>query len=537
MNRAVPAGMRLLAIELRNPRLRLDSARSAGRILAVVIAWWMAASGLNARETWLRARTDHFEVFSAASEKQTRRLIADLEQFRASFIATFGLRPAHEPRVTVLLFNSDKLFTPYKPTYKGRPKEVTGYYIGGSDEVVIALNAASDDDDYGDPAETIFHEYVHLLLHTRGLQLPAWLNEGLAELFSTFRVNGEMVEFGLPKQSYVDQLQVSSMLSLPRLMAVTEASPDYNEESRASLFYAQSWALAHFLVCSEDRTLAARLARFLATVNTAPTTADVTFREIFGQDFDGLDQKLRQYLQGGRYYQRRAPVMLKNLAAGIAIRPATDFERDFALLNLRWRVHRAGDTMLTALQLAEKFPESPRPHELLAAIAAADSDTSRALERWQQAAELGTENAFVFVQGARAKLVDAGFTADLDQRISDDDTALLRRWLDQAASRYPLYEDVLEVLALVEARATEFRVPVVNLIQSRVRQFKDPYPTLLALALIRWRAKDAATADEIVASVMNAERARAETRIAAQLLQVRFAAERGVVPDALPVRR
>src|SRR5688500_7624259 len=70
-----------------------------------------------ARDQWRTTRTDHFEVFSAASEKQTRQLVVQLEQFRASFIGMFGLRPAHEPRVTVMLFNSDRLFTPYKPTY------------------------------------------------------------------------------------------------------------------------------------------------------------------------------------------------------------------------------------------------------------------------------------------------------------------------------------------------------------------------------------------------------------------------------------
>jgi hypothetical protein len=491
-----------------------------------------------ARDQWRTTRTDHFEVFSAASEKQTRQLVVQLEQFRASFIGMFGLRPAHEPRVTVMLFNSDRLFTPYKPTYNGRPKEVSGYFVGGTDEVVIALNTDTSSDDFGDPAEIVFHEYVHLLLHTRGLRLPLWLNEGLAELFSTFRVSGETVEYGHPKDHYVYALNSGATMSMAKMMAVTESSPEYNEEHRAGLFYAQSWALAHFLVWGEDRKNAARISRYINLVGEPPTGNDVTFAEVFGPDFAKLGEKLRAYLEGGRYYQRRGPVPLKGLAAKIAVRAATELERDFALLNLRWRVHRSGDSMLAALKLAEKYPESPRPRELLASIAANSGDVPRAFERWQEAAERNTENPFVYVHGARSKLMDIGLLAHPDDRLSDSDSTQLRQWLDRAGELSPLYEDVVEMLALVEARSPQFRVAVVNQIQLRVAQLKDPNPTLLALAIIRWRADDIATANSITKAVLDSSIARPETKAAARLLQLRFSEPPGVQTTIVsPVRR
>ena len=93
-------------------------------MLGLVLA---SATTFGARDEWRHTRTENFEVLSAAPEKKTRELVMELEQFRASFIATFALRPAHEPRVTVVLFNSDRVFTPYKPTYQGRPKEVAGF--------------------------------------------------------------------------------------------------------------------------------------------------------------------------------------------------------------------------------------------------------------------------------------------------------------------------------------------------------------------------------------------------------------------------
>ncbi len=481
-----------------------------------------AATVFGARDEWRYTRTENFEVLSAASEKRTRSLVMELEQFRASFIATFGLRPAHEPRVTVVLFDSDRGFTPYKPTYQGKPKDVAGFFVAGADEVVIALNVSASLGEDDDPAETIFHEYVHLLLHSRGLHLPTWLNEGLAELFSTFRLNKETVEYGRPKQLYVDILNQSAMMPLPRLMAVTESSPDYNEEMRAGMFYAQAWALAHFLVCGEDRTNATRLGRFLESAGLTGSGSVETFREIWGKDFDKLDQKLRTYLQGGRYFQRQGPLVLKDLAAKISVRAATAFERDVTLLNLRWRVHQTGDAMLAALQLAEINPAAPRPHELLAAIAMTGRDFPRALERWRMAAELGSENPFALVQGARGKLYDLGIDEDFDRRLPENEALQLRLWLDRAMTLGPLYDDAVETLAFVESRSPEFRVEAINRIQKRANALKDPNPTFLALAVIRWRAKDIANAGAIAQAIIDSSLAKPHTKAAARQLQLRI---------------
>lgn len=483
----------------------------------------MASVAEAARDDWRYVRTENFEMLSQASEKKTRKIVAELEQFRASFLATFRLRPAHEPRVTVILFDSDRRFTPYKPTYQGQPKEVSGYFIGGDDETVIALNLDVELDEDSSPAETIFHEYVHLLLHTRGMKLPTWLNEGLAELFSTFQVDGSTVEYGRPKQLYIDLLNMTALMPLGQLMAVTEQSKDYNEEERAGMFYAQAWALTHFLVCGEDRTNSAKLARFLTTVETTPGGPEAAFREAFGGSFDKLEQQLRNYLQGGRYYQRRVPAPLKDLAAKIAIRPATEAERDLALINLRWRVHRSGETMLAALHYANNNPTSSRPQELLGAVEATDGNMTAALGRWRRAAELGSDSPFILAQAARARLLDLSGGFDPDDRLTEADAAQLRNWLDRAVTLSPAYDDAWELLALVESQAPEFRVAIVNELQARVVGLKDPNPTLLALAVIRWRARDLTTAGSILKAVTESARARPDTKAAARVLQERMA--------------
>jgi hypothetical protein len=482
-----------------------------------------SAVAFGARDNWRYVKTTHFEILSATSEKKTRELVVALEQFRASFISTFGLKPAHEPRVTVVLFNSHSQFKPYYPLYNGKPKQVAGYFVPGADEVAIALTAERDEDEDQDPTQTILHEYVHFLLNARGMRLPTWLNEGIAELFSTFRVNGKVVEYGRPKDLYVDVLNHSSLMPLPKLMAVTESSPDYNEEHRAGMFYAQSWAMAHFLICGADRNNALRLSRYLELIQAPGTDADAAFREVFASDFKELPTKLRAYLHGGQYYQRQAPAPLKDIAAGVMIRGATELERDHALLNLRWRAQQPQDAMLAALYLAEKHPTAPRPRELLAVIAAVDRDAGRALERWTEAAELGSDNPFVLVQAARANLMDFHPGADHEARLTAATATRVRNWLDRACTASPGYDDAWETLALVEARAPEFRIPTIVQVQKHVAQLKDRNPTLLALALVRWRAGDLPTANHLIDTVRESSTAKPHTKAAAEVMRRQFA--------------
>jgi hypothetical protein len=129
--------------------------------------------------------------------------------------------------------------------------------------------------------------------------------------------------------------------------------------------------------------------------------------------------------------------------------------------------------------------------------------------------------------------MDIGLLAHPDDRLSDSDSIQLRQWLDRAGILSPLYEDVVEMLALVEARSPQYRVAVVNQIQTRVSQLKDPNPTLLALAIIRWRANDIATANSITKAVLDSSIARPETKAAARLLQLRFSEPPGISPTTI----
>jgi tetratricopeptide (TPR) repeat protein len=498
--------------------------RVATRLLVLMLV--LSAPFAVAKETWLYARSDNFEMFSSTSEKESRRLLVKLEQFRAFFLASLPLRRAREPRTYVVVFNSDRTFDRYKPLYQGQPKQVDGYCVPYDDEAVMAFTTDIDPDidDADDGSGTILHEYVHLMLHTRGMKPPLWLNEGLAELYSTFQIDRDKVELGQAKDVYVEFLQQSALTPLDQLFAVTTNSSNYNDETEAPYFYAQSWALTHYLICGPDQTNPAKLARYLDLMDIAPSEPKANFEKAFGINYREMQGNLRQYLSTGRYYRRIGKLPLPDLSKRITFRPTTEFERDMMLLDLKWRVQNHASAAAEALRLAEAHPESPRPHELLAAIYQEDDKPGDALEHWHRADALKSENPYVYVALARDLLSRGNPVNIVSEVLPETTTATLRRWLDRALTINPDSADALEMLAITEAQASAIRGEAINRVQARFSRIRDPLPTLFALAVAHWRVGDRENANSILDAILADSRATAALRKAANDLKAQISA-------------
>lgn len=467
----------------------------------------LLASAAGARERWWYAKSDHFEMLSSESEKESRRLLEKLEQFRAFFLQAMPSQRSREPRTFVVVFGSDRRFRDYKPRYQGRPKDVAGYCTEFPDEALIALttDVDTDPDDDAEPTRLVFHEYVHLLLKTRGVRPPLWLNEGLADFYSTFEIRDDVVEVGRPVAAYVEYLRESAMPSLRELFATRHDSRAYNDENEVPTFYAGSWALTHYLVCGADATNRAKLSKFMAALDgngsLVPTDPAREFEQAFGISCTDMERILRGYLENGRYGLRRAKLPLPHLADRLAFRPATDLEVTLALLDLKWRVPGDEAALGETMQLADQNPQAPRPQELIGEMYDQMDRPRDGLPHWQKAAELKSDNPYVYVRLARDTLDRGGPMQLLGEPMPEDLTAQVRDWVDRALQLDPNSADALELLAITEAQAKQIRPVAVNRVQAGFAHIRDPLQTLFALGVIRLRAGDAKTAAQIAAVV------------------------------------
>jgi Flp pilus assembly protein TadD len=69
----------------------------------------------------------------------------------------------------------------------------------------------------------------------------------------------------------------------------------YRDHQATSHFYAQSWALTHYLLLGDNMAHRPQLASFVAGVQTGEHP-DAAFRRVFGNDLGPLERALRQYV-------------------------------------------------------------------------------------------------------------------------------------------------------------------------------------------------------------------------------------------------
>jgi Flp pilus assembly protein TadD len=245
---------------------------------------------------WVEVRSPHFVVSSNAGEKEARRIADQFEQIRALFRTAFpNLRV--DPAEPVLILaakneNTMKMLLPEKWEVKGHVHPA-GLYQPGEDKhyVVLRLDAGGEN-----PYHALYHEYTHALLHLNFAALPLWLDEGLAEFYGNSRLGEKESRVGTIDQSHLYILGQNKLLPIETLLNVEQGSPYYNEANQASVFYAESWALVHYLMLDPEAHQQQLLKNFFAAWGKSGSqleAAKQAFGDLkrFGQVIEGYSRQ------------------------------------------------------------------------------------------------------------------------------------------------------------------------------------------------------------------------------------------------------
>ncbi len=297
-----------------------------------------------AKDTWTSVRSKNFFLVGNASEKEIKRVATRLEQFRdvLSRLLNKANLTSSTP-TTVVVFKSRGAYEPFAPP------NTAGYFQPGPDMNYIALSAERNPYDLH-PFSTIFHEYVHFLIKNTLQEVPIWFNEGLAEYYSVLEVEADdrKVQLGLPIGEHLLALREQKLLPLKTLFAVDHSSPYYNEKNKKSVFYAQSWALVHYLLLGNDARRQPQFAKFINLLLSDHKTVEEAFQQAFQMDFVTLEKELKEYINRRSYPGQVATFERKlEIDAEMQSAPLSEAQAQFYL----------GDLLLHAHQLerAEKF--------------------------------------------------------------------------------------------------------------------------------------------------------------------------------------
>ena len=256
---------------------------AAGVVLCLIAA--------PASAEWKRVDSPNFVVFGDVGAGDLRNIARKFEAFREMLSLVFTRQATATPVPTiVVVFPSDNAFTPFRPLYNGKPVPMSGLFMPRQDANYIAIVRNREDSGL----RIVFHEYAHLLISNVASAVPVWLNEGLAEFYSTFEVtpDGREALIGQPVPEHIDHLNGTTLLPLDELLQVQRNSPLYNEGERRSVLYAQSWALTHLILLGQP-SRREHLGRYLDRVAEGAPEMDA-WRQAFGDD---IERELKQYIE------------------------------------------------------------------------------------------------------------------------------------------------------------------------------------------------------------------------------------------------
>ncbi len=297
---------------------------------------------------WRELSSQHFALATDLPAEEAREAVEDLEDFRATLIATAWPRLETPPgRVRVVIVGREIDWRAFEDTRDG-------FYTDALFQPFIALRAGGSDT----TRLRIRHELTHHLSRFHVRTQPDWLAEGLATFFETLvhdRASGEVL-IGLPQPAHLNLLAQQGKLKVAETLDGSLKGEDQG------VFYATSWLMVHYFI-SRQREAFTRYMRAL----DGGTAADLAWRQSFGDlSPEVLQAELRGYgrighslVVSGRY---RPP------DPTIAERPLPDAEVHAlrALLHLRALASEAKPAARerARAELAEALRQDP--HNVLA---------------------------------------------------------------------------------------------------------------------------------------------------------------------------
>ena len=260
-------------------------------ILLAILVLTSTGQTANAKDAWTKVTSKNFTLIGNASEKEIRKVATQLEQFRHVFTRLLSKAKWDSPvPTTVVVFKSMSSYKPFNP------RDYAGYFQKGQDVNYITLTSEARN-----PLAMVYHEYVHFMLVNTAGNVPTWFNEGLAEYYSTFLIEEDRkVHVGELIPAHLQKLRQGKLLPLRSLFAVNHSSPEYDERSKSGIFYAESWALVHYLMLGNSGRRVDQLGKYLELI-AAHTPTEEAFKLAFQTEMESLEKELRKHIQSDSF--------------------------------------------------------------------------------------------------------------------------------------------------------------------------------------------------------------------------------------------
>ena len=411
--------------------------RYARRLSTVLCLASFLASLTMSKELWVEVRSPNFIVISNSGDKEARRIADQFEQFREVFHNSLPqLRlDLGKPLIIFAVKSEDslKLLLPAYWEVKGRAHPA-GLYVPGEERHFVAVRTNTEAEN---PYEIVYHEYTHAIMNVNFRDLPIWLGEGLAEFYGNSQIHEKDIEIGKIPAYHLQALQQNRLVPIDTLLMADAQSPYYNEANRVSVFYAESWAIVHYLMMDPEARKRQLLANFLNAWNASGNQVEAA-QQTFG-DLKKFSQAMEAYSRQPAFYVGRVHTSVRGDPNSYESRelPPPELAANRALFYIHTqRPKEAIASIDEAMHMDPNLPLTYEARGLLAysqgEYAAAETDFSRSI-----ALHASSYCPYYFAAETRLR---RGMP-------SEDEFAEVTAWLEKAVAMNPRFAPAYAALA------------------------------------------------------------------------------------------
>ena len=427
-------------------------------MIAVALAASLLISPTDAHG-WARARTAHFDLLSDGGPAAAQPAAAALARFQRVLQELLPApRPDAEGPLVVLAFTNEDAFRACVPRRGNEPRAVDGFFQGGTARRFIAVNLRAE---RADPYDALYHEYAHLALNRSLPAQPAWVAEGLAELYSAWAPAGTDARVGLARPEHIALLRRRGLLPIADILRADYTSDFYMREERSELFYAESWLLAHYLVVSRPSGRE-QLRDYLAAITQGAETIPA-FREAFGDDPASLIAHLRWYVESPELPVARMALPPADTPDGREgtpeAAPPSPGEVDYLIADLLLHQDRPQDARRRLERALAAEPGLVPAREGLAAVALGQARWDEARSLLGAALERAPDDPVALYRYADALVTEASRRGEV---LSDADTDAAVAALEKAVRQAPHFADAALLLARLRPQPARRRIALLE---------------------------------------------------------------------------
>jgi tetratricopeptide (TPR) repeat protein len=379
--------------------------RPVGRRGLIALAFLLIPSAYahsESKDSWLEVRSPNFIVCSNAGEKKAREIAREFEAIRSAYHEALPkLRLDLGKPIVILAVKNEDSMKALLPGYWEQKGHVhpAGIYVRGEDKHYVALRT---DAQGASPYHTVYHEYTHALMHVNFPPLPTWLDEGLAEFYANASIGAKEFRMGAADSAHLVLLQQSKLIPVDVLLEIDHRSPYYNEQDRASIFYAESWALVHFLMVDPYARKEQLLLHFLQAWQQRGNQREAA-RQTFG-DLKRFSERIETHARQTAFYVIRLKSSVEDHEQTYQTRAISPGESLTLRGDFQLHTGRMSEARALLEEAMEREPNLAEAHEGLGHYYLWQHDLENAGNELQRATELNSKNFLTYYTSAMLNL-------------------------------------------------------------------------------------------------------------------------------------